>query len=183
MRIHRHRNRKRQFDIPDFKVNEQIKAPEVRLIHEDGSNEVIKTVEAIKKANDDGFDLIEVSPKAEPPVCKIMDFGSFKYQKVKEAKKKRAASKEVEIKGIRLTLRIGTGDLEVRRKQAVKFLEKGNKVRIELILRGREKAYRDRAVDVINNFIESLKEDYEIRVESPAAPKGNRLQSVIARES
>lgn len=183
MRIHRHRHRKAKFDIPEYKVNEQIKAPEVRVIFDDGTNETLSVKDAIKRAESMGLDLIEVSPKAEPPVCKIMDHGSFKYQKVKEAKKQRAAQKEVETKGVRLTLRIGPGDIDTRLRQALSFLEDGNKIRIELILRGREKAYRDRALLVINNFIERLKETYQIRVESDAKSTGNKIQSVVSRVS
>lgn len=143
----------------------------------------MKTAEALKLAQERGLDLIEVSPKADPPVCKLLDFGTFKYQKEKEAKKQRAASKEVEIKGIRLSFRIGDNDLQVRLKQAKKFLEKGQKLRIELILRGREKAHKGRAEDVINNFIDLLKEDYDIRVESPVKRMGGRMNTIVARNS
>jgi translation initiation factor IF-3 len=182
MRIHRHRNRAKKFEIPKFNVNEKIKAPEVRVVHND-SAEVMSTGKALELAREEGLDLIEVSPKANPPVCKIMDFGSFKYQKEKEAKKQRAAQKEVEIKGVRLSLRIGSNDLEVRRKQASKFLSKGSKVRIEMILRGREKAYRQQAQEVMDTFIDLLKEEYDIRVESPLKNAGNRIHMLIAKNS
>jgi translation initiation factor IF-3 len=182
MRIHRHRQRKPKFSIPKFKVNEKITAPELRVVH-DGKSDVLSREAALKLAQEAGLDLIEVSPKAEPPVCKIMDFGSFKYQKEKEAKQQRAASKEVEIKGIRLSFRIGENDLAVRRKQALKFLEKGHKVRIEMILRGREKAHRGRAGEIIYSFADSLKETYEVRVEADLKNVGNRIQTIIARTS
>lgn len=182
MRIHRHRQRKPKFDIPKFKKNENITAEEVRVIF-DGENKVMKTKDAVALAKEQGLDLIEVSPKAQPPVCKILDFGTFKYQKEKEAKKQRAASKEVEIKGIRLSFRIGENDLQVRLKQAKKFLEKGQKLRIELILRGREKAHKDRAEDILNGFIDRLKEDYDIRVESPVKRMGGRMNTIVARNS
>ena len=180
MRIHRHRNRKPKFDIPQFNVNSKIKAPEVRVIF-DGTNDVMPIAKALKLAEDEGLDLIEVSPKANPPVCKLMDFGTFKYQKEKEAKKQRAASKEVEVKGIRLSFKIGTNDLAVRRKQALKFLEKGHKIRIEMILRGREKAFRDRAQEIVKEFIESLKSDYDVKVESPTKTMGGRMQTIVSR--
>ncbi len=184
MRIHRHRHRKPKFDIPAFKINEKITAPEVRLLDADGKmHGIVKLKEALQIAEDQGLDLIEVSPKADPPVCKILDHGSFKYQKVKEAKKQRAKSKEVDIKGIRLSLRIGANDMDVRRKQATKFLEKGNKVRVELILRGREKAHRDRATEVMNDFVKLLKEDFELRVEQPVKQAGGRMHMIIARTS
>ncbi len=182
MRIHRHRNRKPKFDIPVFKTNERITAPQVRVLDADGTMRgVLPIKEAIQLAKDQGLDLIEVSPKADPPVCKILDHGSFKYQKVKEAKKQRAKSKEVDIKGIRLSLRIGKNDLDVRRKQASKFLEKGNKIRVEMILRGREKAHRDRAKEVMDGFVTMLGEDYDVRVEQPLKQAGGRIHMIIAR--
>lgn len=181
MRIHRHRRGQPKYKLPQYKTNDQIKAPEVRLIHEDFSG-VLPTHEALSRAREAGLDLIEISPKANPPVCKIMDHSNFKYQKEKEAKKQRAQSKEVELKGVRLSFRIGSSDLEVRRKQAKKFFEKGHKVKIEMQLRGREREHKQRAHDIINNFIDLLREDFEIRVESPIAYQGNRFQAVIARE-
>ena len=183
MRIHRHRQRKPKFQIPQFNVNEKILAPEVRVILPDGEHAVMKTADAVMQARAQELDLIEVSPKANPPVCRMMDFGSFKYQKEKEAKKQRVTAKEVEIKGIRLSVRIGEGDMDVRRKQAIKFLEKGSKIRIELILRGREKAYRDRAIEVVNQFIELLKQDFDLRVESAPRMMGGRLQTIVSRNA
>lgn len=183
MRIHRHRQRKPKFQIPQYRRNERITAPEVRVVSADGETEVMPIEKALKAAQEQGLDLIEVSPKAQPPVCKIMDFSTFKYQKEKEAKKQRAQSKEVEVKGIRLSLRIGKNDLEVRKRQTKKFLEKGHKIRIEMILRGREKAHADRAREIINQFIESLKDDYDIRVETPVKKMHGKLHTIIARSS
>lgn len=183
MRIHRHRQRKPKFSIPQFKRNDRITAPEVRVVFNDGTVEVLPIAKALERAEDEGLDLIEVSPKANPPVCKLMDFGTFKYQKEKEAKKQRAASKEVEVKGIRLSFKIGTNDLDVRRKQASKFLDKGHKIRIEMILRGREKAHFDRAKEVIDTFIESLKQDHDVKVESPVKKVNGRLHTIVAKNS
>jgi translation initiation factor IF-3 len=182
MRIHRHRHRKAKFSIPHFNVNEKITATELRVVHE-GKSDVMSRDAALELAQEAGLDLIEISPKAQPPVCKIMDFGSFKYQKEKEAKQQRAASKEVEIKGIRLSFRIGENDIAVRRKQALKFLSKGHKVRIEMILRGREKAHRGRAAEIIKTFASSLKEEYDIRIEGDMKTVGNRMQTIVARVS
>lgn len=182
MRIHRHRQRKPKFEIPKFKLNQGIDSPEIRVIDQKGEMlGVIKTSDALSRAREAGLDLIEVSPKANPPVCKIMDFSTFKYQKEKEAKKQRAQSKEVETKGIRLSMRIGENDLNVRLTQAKKFLEKGNKVRIEMMMRGREKEHFDRAREIMNGFIESLKLDYEIKVESPMKRAGNSVHTIVTR--
>lgn len=182
MRIHRHRQRKPKFAIPGFRINEDITSPEVRVIDAKGEMRgVMNTTDAINLAIEQGLDLIEVSPKAEPPVCKIIDFGSFKYQKEKEMKKQRAQSKEVEVKGIRLTPRIGDNDLNIRLTQAKKFLEQGHKVRAEMILRGREKAHGQRALEIFDKFYQLLSENYPLRIESPAKNMNGKIQMIIAR--
>lgn len=182
MRIHRHRRRAQKNDIPAFNVNEKITAEEVRVIDEQGEMRgVLSIKEALKLAEDAGLDLIEVSPKANPPVCKILDSGSYKYQKEKEMKKQRAQSKQTEIKGIRLSLKIGKNDMDVRLKQALKFLEKGSKVRLEMILRGREKAHAERGREVMMSFIEAVRETYDVKIESPIKTQHGRMNTIIAR--
>lgn len=182
MRIHRHRQRKPKYNIPQFKRNEQITAPQVRLIDDKGEMiGVVDLEKALAMAQEKELDLLEVSPKAEPPVCKIMDFGQFKYEKVKEAKKQKAQSKEVEVKGIRLSFRIGEGDFQVRVKQALKFLGRGDKLKIELVLRGREKGRKDLAADLVNRFIEELKKTYPMRVEQAPKYQGGRMIAIVGR--
>lgn len=181
MRIHRHRQYKPKFQIPGFNINQRIIAPEVRVIHEDTAK-IMSVADALAKAEELGLDLIEVSPKANPPVCKLMEFGSFKYQKEKEIKKQRAASKEVELKGIRLSFRIGQNDLQIRVNQAKKFLEKGNKLKLEMQLRGREKEHKERAKEIFQNFVDILKTDYSVRIESPVQYQGGRMNMIVARE-
>ncbi len=182
MRIHRHRNQKPKLNIPTFRINEQIDNPEIRVIDDkDVQLGVIPTSQAMALARERELDLVEVSPKAEPPVCKILDFGHFKYQKEKEVRKQKAQSHEVEIKGIRLSLRIGIGDLEIRRQQAKKFFERGDKIKIELRLRGREKAHVDVAKGVVNKFVEMMKADFPIRVEAPLQVMGGTITMVLAR--
>jgi len=183
MRIHRHRVNKPKVVIPHYQINEKIRAEEVRVIDDTGTAlGILKTKEAVKIAQEKELDLVEVSPKASPPVCKILDWGAFKYQKEKEVRKQRATSKEVEVKGIRLSPRIGQHDLEVRLGRATKFLERGDKIRIEIVMRGREKAHADIARDVVGNFIAKLREKYPIRIEQPISKQGGRLTTIIARE-
>jgi len=182
MRIHRHRIRKSPLNVPQYKVNQKIKALEVRLIGAEGEAlGVVPTEEAIKLAEAKEMDLVEVSPKAEPPVCKILDYGQFKYQKEKEAKKRKAQSAEVDIKGIRLSVRIGVGDRQVRLRQALKFLEQGDKVKVELPLRGREKAHRDVAQEVMTQFLEKIKETYPVRLEQESKYVAGRFTMIVAR--
>ena len=182
MRIHRHRQRKPQLNVQQYHVNETITAPEVRVIDEEGVTlGVMPTAKAIQTAHERGADLVEVFPKAEPPVCKLLDYGHFKYQKEKEARKQKAQSHEVDVKGIRLSLRIGEHDLEIRHQQAKKFLERGDKVKIEMVLRGREKGHRAVASEVVNKLVDKLRADYPLRIEQPISYMAGRMTMIIAR--
>lgn len=182
MRIHRHRDRKPTLKIQKYRINERILSPEVRVMDDQGQSlGVLPTEKAIEIARSKEMDLVEVSPKAEPPVCKILDYGQFKYQKEKEARKQRAQAKEVEIKSIRLSVRIGVHDRDVRVKQAAKFLERGDKVKIELPMRGREKAHKDVAEAVVKEFVDALKEIYPLRIEQELKYLNGRFSTILAR--
>ncbi len=182
MRIHRHRQRKPQLQVQQYRVNLAITAPEVRVIDENGQMlGILPTAKAVQAANERGLDLVEVFPTAEPPVCKVLDYGHFRYQKEKEARKQKAQSHEVEVKGIRLSLRIGEHDLEIRHQQAKKFLERGDKVKIEMVLRGREKGHRELAAEVVNKLVEKLRADYPLRIEQPISYMGGRMTMTLAR--
>ena len=182
MRIHRHRARQSHLNVQKFRMNEKIRVPEVRVVDETGKAlGVLPTEEASALAKSKELDLFEVSPKAEPPVCKILDYGAFKYQKEKEARKQKAQSKEIEVKGIRLTFRIGAHDFDTRLAQARKFLDRGDKVKIELPLRGREKANKEVADAVINRFIETLKSEYNLRLEQAVTYQGGRISAIVTK--
>lgn len=181
MRISRRQTRNVQ--VIKYWINEQIRAPEVRVIDEEGQNVgIMPTLEAVKLAKEKELDLVEVFPKAEPPIAKIIDYGKFLYQKDKEARKQRAKQKRVEVKGIRLSLRISTHDRDVRLKQAKGFLEDGDKVKIEIILKGREKQYANMAREAINQFIESLDKLIPTRIEQQLSFQGGRFSAVIGRK-
>ncbi len=182
MRIHRHRSRRPKLNLHKFRVNEKIKAPEVRVVDDDGTAlGILETAKAVAIAVAKEMDLVEVSPKAEPPVCKILDFGQFKYQKEKDARKQKAQSKEIGMKAVRLSVRIGDHDFNTRIKQASKFLDRGDKVKIELPMRGREKAHKNVATDVIKRFIETLKESYELRTEQVVTYQGGRMTAIVTK--
>jgi len=152
------------------------------VITEDGEHlGILKTADALAKAREREQDLVIIQPKAEPPVAKIVDFGKFKYEKEKESRKQKAKLKTVEVKGIRLSVRIGAHDLDVRREQAKKFLENGDKVKIEIILRGRERRHGDLAQQIIHQFTESLNKLMPIKVEQPVARQGGQLTSIIGK--
>lgn len=164
-------------------TNEQIRAPQVRVIDETGGNlGVMETAAAIQTARERGFDLVEVFPKAEPPIAKILDYGKFLYQKDKEARKQKARAKKVEIKGVRLSLRISAHDREVRLNQSKEFLESGDKVKIEIILKGRERQYANAAREIVNQFIASLNKLLPTKIEQPVAFQGGRLSVTVGKK-
>jgi translation initiation factor IF-3 len=119
---------------------------------------VLETSQALSMAQERGFDLVEVSPVAKPPVCRIMDYGKFQYQQNRSQQK----TKKIETKGVRLSFKIGEHDLLVKRKQITKFLDQGHNVKVELRLKGRERAFKLKAKEKIKQFLESLEMDYKM---------------------
>lgn len=184
MRIH-YRRRVPQKDLgPQYRANQQITVPEVRVIDETGAFlGVMPTSDALRIAEERELDLVEVSPKENPPVCKIIDHGAFKYQKEKEKRAQKAHAKKVEVKGIRLSVKMGQHDLDVRKKQALSFLEDGDKLKIEILLRGREKAHGEIATLRINDFIASIQATYELYIEQPVTRQGGMVSSIVGRKS
>ncbi len=165
-----------------YQFNEGIQAPTLLVLDTDGSNlGVMPTAEGIRLAREKELDLVEINPKSDPPVARIIDFGQFRYAQEKEQRIKKAHQHVVEIKGIRLSLRIGTHDLEIRRLQTLKFLNNGDKVKIEIILRGREMQQSAMAFDNIRKFIESVNKEVATRVEQPTEKQGNKVTSIIAK--
>lgn len=142
-----------------FLSNQYIKVPEVFLIDENGINiGNIPTDKALKMAEEIGLDLVEVNPKTNPPVAKILNLGQLKYEREKKEHKQKTQQKKIDIKGIRLSIRISRHDFEFRLNQAIKFLTKGNKLKIELVLKGREKQHPEKGREIINEFTQKLKE-------------------------
>lgn len=117
---------------------------------------IVKLAEALKIAQQEGYDLAEVSPSAQPPVCKLLDWGKYQYEQEKQRQKSRKRQKSVEIKQIRMGLKIGTHDIEVKRRAARKFLESGNKVKITARFKGREMAHQELGKKVLDTFFEGL---------------------------
>ncbi len=182
MRIHRHRQNRPKLNLTKYKANERIHAEIVRVIDEEGKAlGEMPIQEALDIALGKELDLVEVSPLANPPVCKILDYGQFKYQKEKEAKKQKTQQKEVDMKVVRLSIRIGEHDKDVRLKQAIKFLERGDKVKVELPLRGREKAHKDLAEQVINTFITGVQAGIAIKIEQPTKFLGGRYSAIFVK--
>lgn len=142
-----------------LRTNKKIRVPEVRLIDAEGEQlGVKKTEEALRLAEEAGLDLVEVAPKAKPPVCKILDYGKHLYRQSKLERKHKKQQKQGEMKGVRLTFRIDKHDMETKIKQAKKFLEKQCSVKVTLVFRGREAAHVDIAKEKLDFFYDSLKD-------------------------
>jgi translation initiation factor IF-3 len=178
-----YRRKKYKPDKTVFKANLHIRVPEVRVIDDKGNMlGVMTTKEALMKAQEGGMDLVEVNPKAVPPIVKFLDFGKFQYEQEKQKQKQKLKAKKVDVKGIRLTFRIGDHDREVRLNQANGFFEKGHKVKVELILRGREHAFTKDAVGMVQQFITDLRAtitEGELIIETPPKKEGNAITALL----
>ena len=162
-------------------INEQIRDREVRLIGENGELiGIMSAKEAYKLAQEAELDLVKIAPTAKPPVCKIIDYGKYKYElarKEKEAKKKQ---KVIEIKEVRLSPNIEDNDLNTKVSAAKKFLEKGNKVKVTLRFRGRETAHMASSKHILDDFAKMLEE--VAVVEKPAKVEGRSMTLVLAQK-
>lgn len=169
-----------------FYINRQIRVAEVFLIDETGENiGNVTTEKAIKMAEDLSLDLVEVNPKAQPPIAKIMDYGQFKYEKEKKAHKQKVQQKKIDTKGIRLSVRISKHDMELRLEQAIKFFKKGHKLKIDLILKGREKAHPEKAVETIKEFVALLEANEELSItrEQDLTKQGGRFIMILVNKN
>lgn len=136
--------------------------------------------DALKAAENAGLDLVEISPSASPPVAKIIDWGKYQYQKMKEQQRNRKNAKISELKQIRLGLKIGQHDLDIKLKKVREFLEDGNKVRIQILYRGRENAHQELGFDLMNRIIATLEED--AIVEQQPQISGRNLSMTVRRK-
>jgi translation initiation factor IF-3 len=145
---------------PQIRVNHRIRVPEVRVVAEDGSNlGVLATEEALRRAQEKGLDLVEVNPKSVPPVCKILDFGKYKYEEKKKQREAKRKQTVVEVKEVKLRPKTDDHDLETKIRKARGFLEEGNKVKFIVRFRGREITHPERAqmqLDLIWKALEDL---------------------------
>jgi len=138
-----------------FRINHQIKAKEVRVIDSKGNMiGVMSVIDGIKKAEEESLDLIEVSPNSSPPVCKISNFGKMKYEIQKKASDAKKKQKVVEVKEVKMTINIGKGDYDTKIRHTKEFIEKNNKVKISIKMKGREITHRDLAEKMMQNILE-----------------------------
>ncbi|MCX7821443.1 MAG: translation initiation factor IF-3 [Brevinematales bacterium] len=162
----------------NYRVNEEIKSKEVRVIGEDGEQlGVLSIKEALQKAEELGVDLVEVSPNAEPPVCRLIDYGKFLYQKEKKAKEAKKKQKVVEIKEFKLRPWIDNHDFAYRIEQMKEFLTKGDKVKITVRFRGRELSHIDLGFQLTEKVVNELAGSCV--VEKPAKMEGKNITLVL----
>lgn len=163
----------------ELRINKKIKAQEVRVIDQDGKMiGVVPISEALKLAFEAELDLVEVSPNIDPPVCKITSYSKLKYEEQKKANSNKKKQKVVETKEVKMSLNIGEGDFNTKIKQAIKFLEKGNKVKFNFMFRGREITYSDTAQNIIDKILLAL-ETFGKMEEKPKM-EGKKLFFIIS---
>ena len=148
-------------EIKGLRINEQNRVREVRLIDENNEQKgIVPTIEALKMAKERDFDLVEVAPNANPPVCKILDYGKYRFEQEKKLRDSKKNQKVFELKEIRMQPKIASGDLDFKSKHIKEFLDKGNKVKVTVRFRGRELAHTEIGVDVLNEVLKRLEGEY-----------------------
>lgn len=168
-------------EISELMINEQIRDKEVRVIGSDGQQlGIMSAREAQKLETEAELDLVKIAPKAQPPVCKIIDYGKYRYEQARKEKEARKKQKTVEIKEVRLSPNIDTNDLNTKVNNARKFLSKGNKVKVTLRFRGREMAHVQQSKHILDDFAK-LVEDLAV-VEKPAKLEGRNMSMVLTEK-
>jgi translation initiation factor IF-3 len=161
------------------RINDQIRVREVRLIDDEGGQlGIVPTMDALKMAKEKELDLVEVSPNANPPVCKILDFGKYRFEMEKKLRDSKKTQKVLKIKEIRMQPKIGIGDLDTKAKHVQEFLDEGDKVKITIRFRGRELAHTELGYDVLQEILKRLASAYV--VEKPAAMDGRFMSMTIS---
>lgn len=162
------------------RINDNITADEVRVVGPDGEMEGVMSVsDAVKLAEEAGLDLVEVSPNATPPVCKILDFGKYKYEQQKKASEARKKQKTVDVKEVKIRPGIEEHDYQVKMRNARKFLENGDKVKVTMRFRGREMAHQHIGMDLLKRMVEELSDVGKVDLE----PKMEGRQTIMVLSS
>ena len=163
----------------ETQINQSIRDPEIRVIGSNGEQlGIMSAREANELAEKEGLDLVKISPSAVPPVCKIMNYGKYLFDKQKREKEQRKNQKIVELKEVQLSMTIEQHDIDIKAKHATKFLLNGDKVKVSIRMSGRQQAYSDRGVETENAFAKSLEEISVI--EKPAKVEGRNIIMILA---
>ena len=164
---------------PQIRINEGIRSPQVRLVDADGSQIGIKqTDEALEYAYGKNLDLVEIAPNADPPVCRVMDYGKYRYEQEQKAKIARKHQSQIHVKEIKLRPKIATQDYETKKGHVVRFLGQRAKVKVTIMFRGREATHPERGRDLLMRLAEDVKELGQI--ESPPLLDGRNMVMVLA---
>ena len=164
---------------PIARINHNIKALEVRVVDAQGEHlGVMPTHQALKLAEEAGLDLVEISPSARPPAAKIINYDKYRYQTEKAEQQKKKQAKRIEVKNIRISVRIGQHDLETKAKQADKFLSEGKKVKVEMLLRGREKANVGYAFEQLQKYLKTVAQGHTL--EQPPKKLGGTIFAIMS---
>ena len=167
--------------ISDLMINEQIRDREVRVVSESGEQlGIMSAREAMKLAQEAELDLVKIAPTAKPPVCKIIDYGKYRYEQARKEKEAKKKQRTVEVKEVRLSPNIDTNDLNTKMNNARKFISKGNKVKVTLRFRGREMAHMQQSKHILDDFAEKMK-DVAV-IEKPAKLEGRSLSMVLTEK-
>jgi translation initiation factor IF-3 len=162
----------------DLRINEQIRVREVRLIRDEGEQQVLATAEALEIAREQGLDLVEVAPQAAPPVVKIMDYGKFKFENEKKIRDSKKKQKLLKLKEIRMQPKIDEHDLDFKSKHIREFLAEGNKVKVTVRFRGRELAHTELGLDVLKDVLKRIEGEYVM--DKAPAMEGRFMSMVLS---
>ena len=164
------------------RINDMIRVREVRLIDDEGNQKgIVPTLEALKMAKEKDLDLVEVSPNANPPVCKILDFGKYRFEQEKKLRESKKNQKVQNLMEIRMQPKIGSGDLDTKAKHVQEFLDEGSKVKVTIRFRGRELAHTELGYDVLQEVLKRLTSAYV--VEKAPAMDGKTMSMTISAKA
>ncbi|GHT79564.1 translation initiation factor IF-3 [Spirochaetia bacterium] len=165
----------------DLRINEQIRVREVRLIRDDGEQQVLATTDALALAREQGVDLVEVAPQAAPPVVKIMDYGKYKFENEKKVRDSKKKQKLLKLKEIRMQPKIDDHDLDFKSKHVKEFLSEGNKVKVTVRFRGRELAHTELGRVVLDDVLKRIEGEYVM--DKPPVMEGRFMSMVLSPKS
>ena len=161
-----------------YKVNEQIRSPRIRVIGDDGEQLGLMSVDqALQLARQNGVDLVEVAPNADPPVCRLLDYGKLRYLYSKKERESRKSQKNTELREVRFRPNIGDHDLDAKLRKVKEFIEDGSKVKLTVRFRGREAVHQQLGLSLLKRVADELKE--EVRLEKPPAMEGRALSMIL----
>jgi translation initiation factor IF-3 len=165
--------------IDEPRINRRIRVPEIRVIGEDGEQlGIMPTIQALRRAESVNLDLVEVQPRAKPPVCKIMDYGKYKYEQSRKLAESKKKQQQIELKEVKFRPKTGDHDFDVKVKSLKRFLEKGNKGKVTVMFRGREIVHPDIGRDMLNRVIGALGED--ALIEQTPRLEGRQMVMIVA---